>query len=224
MYKEPGDRKPGDRREHDAIVDAFEAVAGSFRWDEAEGAYVGVAAVPAPATSAPPAAPAAPAPADGGPSFADQLQAHPVTSPSDVDLLARILAAVIAGDGDVGDHERSTFAYLVPGADLDALAALGPPGPFELARVQAGPVRETILLLAWSAAVIDAHLGNVESVVLDMIAEGLGVDADVAARLRRTAQRHVLDEARASLRAAGWDDQAAAAELGRIEEAIRWDR
>ncbi|MBA2282131.1 MAG: hypothetical protein H0W25_13010 [Acidimicrobiia bacterium] len=135
--------------------------------------------------------------------------------------MARILAAVITGDGGAGDHERGVFAGLAPGFELDATAALGPPGHFELASAgSTTAVKETILLLGWVVAVTDEALGEGEVAVLDAAAAGLGFAPEAAARLKRTAQAYVVEQAEAALVGAGWDPASTAAEVERLAAAI----
>jgi hypothetical protein len=165
------DRSDAARRE--AVLNAFTSVEGAFGWDEAERRWVAAAAVPV----------AAGAGGASGPSprqaFFEHLRAHPITAEHDLDVFVRMLAAVIAMDGDIGEDEREVFASLVgPGHDLDALAARGSPG-------------ETLLLLAWAVALTDADLGEGELALLDWFGRALYLPEDRVAALRALAAAQV---------------------------------
>jgi hypothetical protein len=146
-----------------------------------------------------PAAPAGSgtaAPGGGGPSprhaFFEHLRAHPITSDHDLDVFVRMLAAVIAMDGQIGDEERQVFATFVgPGHDLDALAARGSPGEAEMAATTPGPTRETLLLLAWAVALTDSALGDGERALLDWFGRALYLPADRVEALRALAAAQV---------------------------------
>jgi hypothetical protein len=178
------DRSDAARRE--AVLNAFTSVEGAFGWDEAERRWVAAAAVPV----------AAGAGGASGPSprqaFFEHLRAHPITAEHDLDVFVRMLAAVIAMDGDIGEDEREVFASLVgPGHDLDALAARGSPGEAEMAATAPGPTRETLLLLAWAVALSDADLGEGERALLDWFGRALYLPEDRVAALRALAAAQV---------------------------------
>lgn len=173
-----------------AVLDAFESVQSAFGWDDAGRRWVSAAAVPSPAPGV------AGAPAAAGPSprqaFFDHLRAHPITAEHDLDIFVRMLAAVIAMDGDIGDEERQVFTSLVgPGHDLDALAARGSPGEAEMAATAPGPTRETLLMLAWAVALTDDALGDGERALLDWFGRALYLPEDRIAALRSLAAARV---------------------------------
>jgi hypothetical protein len=185
--------KTPDRSEeakHAAVVDAFESVVDLFGWDETGGRWVAASAVPAPAPGSPAAAGASGM--SGRAAFFAHVSAHPITAPHDLDVFVRMLAAVIAMDGQIGDDERQIFATLVgPGHDLDALAARGSPGEADMAATSAGPTRETLLLLAWAVALTDEDLGDGEKALLDWFGRALYLPADRIEALRALAAAQV---------------------------------
>jgi hypothetical protein len=153
-----------------AVVDAFESVQDRFGWDEAGQRWVEASAVPAgqPAQAKSPRA-----------AFFDHLRDHPLATDHDREILVRMLAAVIAMDGAIGDEERQVFATFVgPEHDLDTLAARGSPGEADMAATQPGPTRETLLLLAWAVALTDENLGDGERALLDWFGRALYLPTD----------------------------------------------
>jgi len=191
----------GDREA--ATAAAFNRVADRFRWDEAGHRFV--------ASSA--------AQVEGSP-FRDHLTGHPVTEAYDRDVLARLLGALIASDSSVGDAERADFAAMVPGASLDELTSRRAPTAVDFEETQLGPTRETILLVAWAIALSDEHLAEPERELLDTTATGLGLTPERAAEIRDMAHRHIIDEAIATLAAAGTSADAIRAQVESLGDQI----
>lgn len=174
-----------------AVVDAFESVQDRFGWDEAGRRWVAAEAVPAGATSGSPGSGATAGPSARA-AFFDHLRTHPLATDHDKEILVRMLAAVIAMDGSVGDEERDIFATFVgPDHDLDALAARGSPGEAEMAATEPGPTRETLLLLAWTVALTDEDLGDGERALLDWFGQALYVAPDRVEAIRALAAAQV---------------------------------
>ena len=170
--------KHSDKDAEKATLAAFEKVAGSFRWDDDDGRWV--AATAAEVETSP---------------FTDHLTAHPITEDYDRDLVARLLAALVASDGQVSDDERAAFAALAPGADLDALSARRAPSGVDFEESRMGPTRETMLLLGWAVALSDESLAEAEAALLQTAATGLGIAEARGAELKEIAQRHIVEEA-----------------------------
>jgi len=169
-----------------AVLDAFASVQDRFGWDEAGRRWVAAEAVPA-AAAAPAGAPSSAGPS-GRAAFFDHLRAHPLVTDHDKEILVRMLAAVIAMDGAVGEEEREIFATFVgPDQDLDALAARGSPGEAEMAATEPGPTRETLLMLAWAVALTDEDIGDGERALLDWFGRALYLAPDRVEAVRALA-------------------------------------
>ncbi len=156
------------------VVAAFEEVAEDFRWDDDGERWV--------SKSAPTGEPSA---------FDRHVDANPVTTPHDREMLARILATIAGAEGNISDDEREMFTALAPGTDLEGLIAKWTPAAEDLQRTAPGPTRETMLLLAWALAATDEDLSSRETELLDWYAAALGVAAPRAAELRAIAMSHV---------------------------------
>ena len=199
-----GTVKRSDKDRERATEVAFGKVADRFRWDEGDGGRW-VSAGAAEVETSP---------------FTDHLAAHPLTEEYDRDLLARLLAALVAADGTIGDDERASFAALAPDADLDALAARRAPSGVDFEESRQGPTRETILLLGWAVALSDESLDEGEAALLATAASGLGVAEARAAELTEVAQRHLVAQAIATLDAGGADVDAIRDQVEALGEKI----
>ncbi|MCU1393758.1 MAG: hypothetical protein JWM34_2186 [Ilumatobacteraceae bacterium] len=177
------------RSEHDrraAICTAFSSVAHRFVWDERTNRFV-----------------AATSPSVQRSDFDALVGDHPLVNDYDRDVLIRLVAAIIVGDGQIADAERATFAAMFPGATLSADAASRAPGRVDFEETLPGLTRETILLLGWVVALTDDHVSAEEQALLDAAAAALGTPPERAAALATMARSHVVDQAIAALAAQG---------------------
>ena len=217
---EIGERKHrSDKDREAATVVAFSRVAGQFAWDEHTDRFV---------------ASSSPTVLDS--EFDRLVAAGPIANEFDRDLIARMIASLIAGDGAISDTERTSFAGLFPSASLDQLVGSRAPGRVDFEESMPGPARETMLLLGWAVALTDERLSAEEQTVLATAAEGLGIDQERAQALGMIARSHVVDQAIAALIASGIDrdgvrtrveDLGEQIGLGRDEAArafIRWTK
>jgi tRNA (cmo5U34)-methyltransferase len=141
------------------------------------------------ALGAPPSGPRA--------AFLRQLVTAPVQAPLDREIATRVLVEMAAADGVLEPTERQFVGRFI-GTSLDAMEGImtrEPLGSEELASVSAGPVRETILMLAWATALCDAHLAPEEAQRLAELAAGLHIEAERALELRGAAQLFLADAA-----------------------------
>ncbi len=175
-----------------ATVEAFESVSSQFRWD-------GSAWVTDSTSSR--------APSQGG-DFAAQLEAAPITDPADLVVLGRMLVELSGADGEIGADERTFLGTFLPAdLDIDAVAAGPELTEAELSAVTAGPVRETMLMLAWGLSFCDDELADEEQAACRRFAEGLGVERPKGKALRNAAAAFVLEHAFAQAWSGGTCDE-----------------
>ena len=159
-----------------AVVEAFQSVSSQFRWDGA--AWV----------SAPPSAATL--------EFTRLLDKAPITARGDLAVLGRMLVELAGADGDIGDDERSFLASFLTGdVDVDSLAAGPPLTDAELAEVTQGPVRESMLMLAWGLSFCDDALADAEQDACRRFARGLRVAPARRKVLRSAAAEFVRGQA-----------------------------
>lgn len=180
-----GAKQYSEKDRQEAIVAAFKSVAGSFRWDEAGGRWMGAGAVPAPVQQTP------------DDDFTRQLQSYPVSERYDQGILARLLVAMAGADQQVAPEERAFLASFLDPAmgSLDDLMSRPAPSKVEVEEVSSGGVRETILMLCQGMALSDENLDAGEVGRLRALAAVMGIAAERAEELMRSAQTHVLNQA-----------------------------
>ena len=163
-----------------AVVRAFENVAASFRFDPEQSRWLGVPAGAATETG-----------------FSKQLEQHPVSERYDQGILARMLVEIACADGTVSDDEREFLGGFIDEelGTIDDLTNREKLSTVELEEVSAGAARETMLMIAWTAALSDEGLADTEKARLDELAAGLGVAADRASEVQSLASSYLLEQA-----------------------------
>lgn len=184
------DSKYSATEKQNAIVRAFRSVSDRFQWD-------GAAWVLAEASIVQPG------------EFSQQLDAAPIAERADLDVLARMLVELAGADGEVGEDERGFLGtFLPPGLVVDALID----GPVltdaELRAVSEGPVRDSMLMLAWGLAFCDDELADEERDTCRRFARGLGISVARGKEVRNAAAGFVLEHVFAETWSVGVADEA----------------
>jgi uncharacterized tellurite resistance protein B-like protein len=191
-----------------AIAKAFKRVMGQFRYDEDSGRYKG-----------------APAGQTAETGFGKQLSDHPVTGRYEQGVLARMLVEIACADGTVSDDEREFLADFIDPevGTIDELATREKLTAVDLEEAAAGGVRETMLMLAWTAALSDEGLADSEKERLQAYAPGLGLAPERAEEVRQLAVTYLLDEAFANAYPGGRRDAEAHGEAMAYAEGMGVD-
>ncbi len=183
------DSKYSATEKQNAIVQAFAGVSDRFQWD-------GAAWVLAEASSVPRG------------EFSDQLDAAPIVARADLDVLARMLVEVAGADGEVGEDEREFLGtFLPPEMDVDALVDGPTLSDAELRGVSEGPVRESMLMLAWGLSFCDDELADEEQATCRRFARGLGISVARGKAMRNVAAGFVLEHVFAEAWSGGIADE-----------------
>lgn len=158
-----------------AVVRAFEGVVARFVWDGARW----VARDPGALET----------------DFTRQLNQFPVDQDYDRAVLVRMCLEVVRSDGEFAEEEREFLETLMQrqfAAEFpeDASLTLA-----ELAETSLGPVRETMLVLAWALALADESLAESERSRLGFFARALGVDGPRTSQLKEYGQEYLIDQA-----------------------------
>lgn len=174
-----------------AAVEAFERVKGEFVWDPKGQRFVS-----AKAAGATPSA------------FSKQLAEAPVSERYDRGVLARMLVEVANADGRIEPDEINFLSGFITDDVGTVPALLKKPAlsSVELSETSTGGVRETLLMLAWAAAMTDEELADAEVRKLEGFAAGLALHPERAESARRAAQAHLLEQAIEAAYARGFDD------------------
>lgn len=183
-----------DRRE--AVECAFHAVADRFLWDAGQGRYV----------AAPPAVVSG---------FLRQLHAAPATIRYDRVVAIRMLAEIAAAGGPPGEDARAFVdGFATPDLDTDEEIWAAPRlSGAELARTSEGPVRDTMLMLAWAVAWTDDRPAPEAQTRLGEHATALAVPATRVDELKDHVRAHLFERALACAYAGGRRDPATHAEV-----------
>jgi uncharacterized tellurite resistance protein B-like protein len=191
-----------------AVVQAFENIQSRFVWDAKNDRWMSAQAA-----------------GDVLTDFASQLNRAPVTQTYDKGVLARMLMEVSLADGQLAAEEKSFLASFMPAetGGVDVLRDRPPLSGAELAETGKGPVRETMLMIAWGLAFTDKNLAPAEKSALARFAGSLGIDDSRAAELQNWAKKFIFDQAMDGVYVDAKPDQAARAEAYRLAEQIGLD-
>ena len=154
--------------------------------------------------------------------FRKQLADNPVSGRYEQCLLARMLVEIACADGAVSDDEREFLGDFIDPelGTIDDLAKLDKLNAVDLEGAAEATVRETMLMIAWMAALSDEGLADSERERLDELAAGLGVADDRAAKMRNLATSHLLEQAFAGAYPGGRRDDAAHADTLALAEGL----
>jgi uncharacterized tellurite resistance protein B-like protein len=198
-----------DDEKQAAVVQAFQNVASQFVWDGKNSQWISASAA-----------------ADLLTDFAAQLNSAPVAQKYDRGVLSRMLVETAMADGQLAEEEKtflSGFTSAETGT-IDALIDRPPLSAAELAECSSGPVRETMLMIAWGLACTDKDLAEAETRRLSELAHGLQIDEAKAQELRSFAVKFVVDQAVENAYPDGKLDTAAQAEVYLYAEQLGLDR
>lgn len=187
-----------DRAAHErAVVEAFEAVAPQFAWDNERKAFIDAEEANNPLCQ-----------------FDRQLLDHPIDAHWERVVAARMLAGIAAADGEVSESEREFFNSVLnrETGTLMELIDAGKPSNLELEETRPGS-RATMLMLAYALALSDEHFDEREMVLLEKFAKGLGVSPERVEQIRHWASEKVIENMLLGCYADGKLDEA---ELERI--------
>jgi hypothetical protein len=200
-----GESSLSSAEEQAGILAAFEQVRPRFAWDPHKNAWVSAKAAQELLGD-----------------FERQLQQHPPTHPYDRHIMARMLVEIARSDGRLGDEEAGWLTECIT-PDLGSTAELAARPPLtsaELGTCSPGGIRESLLLMAWTMALLDEELAQAEQARLKMYAQGLGLPGPRVEAVRRMAQRWILDQALERMIAWGGHDAHARDSLFQLADRI----
>ena len=130
-------------------------------------------------------------------------------------LYLTVYSDVLYG-GSVGSSYGDMLRY----GGVHDIASRPPLTAAELGSTSQGPVRESLLVLAWAMALVDEEMAAAEKVLLDHFAAGLRMPAARVTVCRKAAQTYILDQAMDRMFAWGGHDEYARAQLYGLAERI----
>lgn len=189
-----------------ALVEAFKTVQGRFVWVPAQGRWVSTRAAEALM-----------------PPFQRQLAQHPVSHPYDRQVLARMLVELARADGQLASQEQDLLTELIEGG-VEDLAERPPLTGAELGTTSSGDTRVSLLLTAWTLALVDEEMDERERTLLMGWADGLDLRPAQVVWVRNTAQHHVLEEALERMHTWGGHDSYAREQLYDLAQRLGMSR
>jgi hypothetical protein len=181
-----------------AVLQAFRGVVSRLWWDGATGRWM------SPATGVVPRS-----------GFLEQRLRHPVSTRQDLLLLGDLVTEVTRTGGVLSPDESGELAS---GRRLPPLHGRG------LEAASPGPVRETMLMIAWAAALCDESLDTVGRARLEVRAADLAIMPSRAGELEHLAAIHVLEMSLKQLEALLEDDRQVREEAGDLARRLGLER
>lgn len=176
--------KPGEgptgKEIKDSIVMAFEKVKQYFHYNEETEEWEKPGVAPPP----PPKSP-----------FEEQIASNPIADPHDKNIFARVMAELAYADGTITPEEAEFFKTIIPPdqPSLDMLAKADPVSKIEATEVTEG-VKATIYMFAWTIALIDLDLDDVEAELLLEYADVFNLADGRREELTKHAKYFVLEK------------------------------
>lgn len=169
------------RQEKDsAIIEAFKKVERQFTWNEERGQWLSSSAVGEVLSD-----------------FDQQKQKHPVVHPYDIQVLSRMMVEISMADGQMHQSEREWLMLLLnpEHGTLEQISQFPPLSSAELANCSVGGVRVTMMMIASAVAMCDEHLDQHELVLLNTMAQGLGLSQTDSHNAKKWSQTYILEHA-----------------------------
>lgn len=169
-------QKISKKEKENAVIEAFKSVLFNFYWDEKEKRWL-IAKDPSP--------------------FMLQLHNQPIREKYDSETMARILTEISNLDGKITDSEKELLKKFIPAdvGDIDSLLKKGKLSSAELKEIEA---KESTLMLAWTAALVDENLADVEKSRLSEYAQAFGIEKEREEELKKLAQHYIIENAAAA--------------------------
>ena len=125
--------------------------------------------------------------------FQGQLAAHPITNLFQQDILARLVVIIAGADGKISEDERNLIGDMLPKkiGTISEIAGRGDISQVEAEELDEG-VRKSVLLLAWSVALVDFELSPKESSKLNEYAALFGLENHQAEALSKLAKYETM--------------------------------
>lgn len=126
-------------------------------------------------------------------SFQEQIESFPIKNMFERDIMSRILVQIADADGKITEDERTFILELLP-KKFGTIAEIKQRG--DISKIEAeeinGGVKKTIMLLAWSVALVDFDLDNAEESRLNEYASLLGFDFHESNSIAKMAKQQTL--------------------------------
>lgn len=130
-------------------------------------------------------------------SFVVQNNNHPVSHPYDVQILSRMLVEIVMADGEMTQSEREWLIQLLNPeyGTMEQIAQFPPLTKAEFNNCSAGPVRTTMMMMAFAMSMCDERLVQEEITALETMANHLQLSTSDKYHAKFWAQTYILEQA-----------------------------
>lgn len=125
--------------------------------------------------------------------YRDYIKSHPISNMFEQDIMSRILVQMASADGKIMEEEREFILDMLPKkfGTIPEIIARGDISKIEASEVS-DEIKKTIMLLAWSVALVDFDLSNAEERRLHEYAALLGIESTEAENIALMAKKETL--------------------------------
>lgn len=167
----------------EAIITAFKKVERKFRWNEELQTWLAIEMQKQLESTLSP--------------FVIQNNNHPVSHPYDVQILSRMMVEIVMVDGEMVQAEREWLVQLLNPeyGTMEQIAQFPPLTRAEFNNCSPGPVRTTMLMMAFAMSMCDETLAQEEVAALKTMANDLQLSASEKYNAKFWAQTYILEQA-----------------------------
>ena len=164
----------------DAILEAFKRIERQFSWNEEKQMWVSTNAL-----------------AEFFSDFEQQKQRYPIVHPYDMKILSRMMVEISMADGHLIKSEREWLMLLLNPiyGTLEQISQEPPLTAPELNNCSTGGVRITMIMVATAISMCDEHVDQQELLLLQSMANGLGLSTTERQTAKKWAQSYILEQA-----------------------------
>lgn len=125
--------------------------------------------------------------------YKEYIQRHPISNMFEQDIMSRLLVQMASADGKIMEEERNFILDMLPKkfGTIPEIIARG-----DISRIEASEVsdeiKKTIMLLAWSVALVDFDLSNAEERRLHEYGALFGLESTDAEQIAMMAKKETL--------------------------------
>lgn len=125
--------------------------------------------------------------------YKEYIQRHPISNMFEQDIMSRLLVQMASADGKIMEEERNFILDMLPKkfGTIPEIIARG-----DISRIEASEVsdeiKKTIMLLAWSVALVDFDLSNAEERRLYEYGALFGLESTDAEQIAMMAKKETL--------------------------------
>lgn len=125
--------------------------------------------------------------------YKEYIKMHPISNMFEQDIMSRLLVQMASADGKIMEEERNFILDMLPKkfGTIPEIIARGDISKIEASEVS-DEIKKTIMLLAWSVALVDFDLSNAEERRLHEYGALFGIESTDAEQIAMMAKKETL--------------------------------